>query len=89
MRYDHRQVWPGVASACCTAEQRSDPKQKEEIAMSEGRTIVDLVLRGVGMAMGVAVVVLSILDAANTNTSIILLGIGLFALGLDALNRGG
>jgi hypothetical protein len=38
--------------------------------------------------MGVAVVVLSILDAANANTSIILLGIGLFALGLDALNRG-
>lgn len=56
--------------------------------MSEGRSIVNLVLRGVGMAMGVAVVVLSILGAANANTSIILLGIGLFALGLDALDRG-
>ena len=56
--------------------------------MSEGRSIINLVLRGVGLAMGVAVVVLSILGAAEANTSIILLGIGLFALGLDALNRG-
>jgi hypothetical protein len=55
--------------------------------MSEGRSIVDLVLRGVGLAMGVAVVVLSILNAADASTLVILLGIGLFALGLDALNR--
>jgi hypothetical protein len=66
----------------------STRKERGEREMSEGRSIVDLVLRGVGLAMGVAVVVLSILNAVDASTSIILLGIGLFALGLDALNRG-
>ena len=37
--------------------------------------------------MGVAVVVLGILVAAETNTLITLLGIGLFCLGLSALNK--
>ena len=37
--------------------------------------------------MGVAVVVLGILVAAETNTLITLLGIGLFCLGLSTLDR--
>lgn len=41
----------------------------------------------VALAMGVAVVVLGILKVANENTLSILLGIGLFFLGLDALNN--
>ena len=49
--------------------------------------IVSIALKGVGMAMGVAVVVLGILKAATVETSITLLGIGLFALGLAALNE--
>jgi hypothetical protein len=38
--------------------------------------------------MGVAVVLLSTLGVAEAETSIILLGLGLFALALDSLNRG-
>lgn len=50
--------------------------------------IISLVLRAVALAMGVAVVVLGILGAVQAETSIALLGIGLFALALDALDRG-
>ena len=53
--------------------------------MSENRSIVGLVLKGVGLAMGVVVIVLSFLDAAEMSTYVPLLGIGLAALGLDAL----
>lgn len=51
-------------------------------------TIISLVLRAVALAMGVAVIVLGILGVADTDTLITLLGIGLFTLALDALDRG-
>jgi hypothetical protein len=53
--------------------------------MSENRSKVGLVLRGVGLAMGVVVVNLSIIGGGDTNLYASLLGIGLAALGLDAL----
>ena len=49
--------------------------------------IVALVLKAVGMAMGVAVVVLSILKAVPAETNITLLGLGVFALGLALLQK--
>ena len=55
--------------------------------MKKISAIIDLVLRAVGLAMGVAVVVMSILSTAETNTLITLLGIGLFCLGLSALDQ--
>ncbi len=56
---------------------------------SKGRVqaIVELVLKAVALAMGVATVVLSILGAAEASTLILLLGIGLAALGLVALDQ--
>ena len=51
-------------------------------------TIISFILRAVAMAMAVATVVLSILGTADTDTLITLLGIGLFTLALDALDRG-
>ncbi len=57
--------------------------------MKERHQLVQLVLKGLGMAMGVASVVLSILGAAPVQTNVTLLGIGLFALGLAALNQEG
>ena len=50
--------------------------------------IISLVLRAVALAMGVSVVILGILGVVEAETSITLLGIGLFALALDALDRG-
>jgi hypothetical protein len=43
---------------------------------------IDLVLRAVALAMGVAVVVLAILGSASLQTLAILLGLGLFAIAL-------
>lgn len=54
--------------------------------MASSRSIVRLILRGVAVAMGVATVVLSLLGATDVSTLVILLGIGLFAIGVDALN---
>jgi hypothetical protein len=53
----------------------------------ESSGITQLVLKAVGMAMGIASVVLSILRSVPVETNVILLGIGVFALGLAALDR--
>jgi hypothetical protein len=49
--------------------------------------IISLVLKAVALAMAVAVVVLGILDVVQAETSITLLGIGLFCLALDGLDK--
>jgi hypothetical protein len=54
--------------------------------VKERSEIVQLVLKAVGMAMGVASVVLSVLGTVPVQTNVMLLGIGLFALGLAALH---
>ena len=55
--------------------------------MKERHRIVQLVLKAVGMAMGVASVVLSVLGTVPVQTNVILLGIGVFALSLAALDQ--
>jgi hypothetical protein len=47
-----------------------------------------LILKGVALAMGVAVVVLGILGSASAGTLLTLLGVGLFCLALWALQKG-
>lgn len=49
--------------------------------------IVDLVFKGVALAMGVAVVVTSILGVMDNAGQILLLGIGLFALAITQIDR--
>ncbi len=51
-------------------------------------TIISFIFRAVAMAMAVATIVLGILGTAAAETLITLLGIGLFTLALDALDRG-
>ena len=58
-----------------------DKKQKEI-----GK-IVDLVLKAVALAMGVAVIVTSILGVMEPEGHIILLGIGLFCAALSILDK--
>jgi hypothetical protein len=55
--------------------------------MKKMSAIIDLVLKAVGLAMGVATLVMSILGVAETDTLITLLAIGLFCLGLTALDQ--
>jgi hypothetical protein len=49
--------------------------------------IISLALRGIALAMGVAAVVLGLWKAATPESTGIMVGIGLFALALDALDR--
>ena len=49
--------------------------------------IVDLVFRAMGLAMGVAAIVMSIIGAADTDTLITLLAIGMFCLGVASLSN--
>jgi hypothetical protein len=55
--------------------------------MKETQSLVQLVLKAVALAMGVAAVVLSILGTVPLQTNVMLLGIGLFALALAALSQ--
>ena len=55
--------------------------------MKEQRPLMQLILKALAMAMGVASVVLSILGTASPSTLITLLGLGLFALALAALQN--
>jgi hypothetical protein len=49
--------------------------------------IVDLVFKGVALAMGVAVVVTNIMGVMQSNGQILLLGIGLFCLAITTLDK--
>ncbi len=58
--------------------------------MAEKRNIqgiVNVVFKAVALAMGVAVVVLSIFHIATVETSVLMLGIGLFCLAITELDR--
>jgi hypothetical protein len=59
-----------------------DPMKKENVGK-----LVDLVFKAIGLAMAVAVVVLNILKVASTETSILLLGIGMFGLAITSLDK--
>lgn len=50
--------------------------------------LLSIILKGLALAMAVAAVVLSILRASSSNSLITLLGIGLFALAIWALQKG-
>ena len=55
--------------------------------MNKTQQISSIVLKAVALAMAVATIVLGILGAASVETSITLLGIGLFALALVSLQQ--
>lgn len=61
---------------------------KQEAAAPENKVsgIVKTALKGVALAMGVAVTVLSVLDAVDTKTAMIMLGVGLACVGISLLN---
>ncbi len=49
--------------------------------------IINLVFKGVALAMGVAVVVTNILGVMDTHGQVLLLGLGLFALAITTLDK--
>ncbi len=51
------------------------------------KNIVSIALKGIALAMGVAVVVLNILGTLDMNSAASLLGLGLAALAIAALQK--
>jgi hypothetical protein len=51
------------------------------------KKVISIALKGIAVAMGVAVIVLNILGALATNTAITLLSIGLTALAIESLQN--
>ena len=58
---------------------------KENIGHNKIDEIIDTALKGIGVAMGVAVTVLAILDELPVNTALIFLGIGLTSISISML----
>jgi transcriptional regulator with XRE-family HTH domain len=58
---------------------------KENISKNKIDGIVDTVLKGIGVAMGIAVTVLSILGELEANTAFVMLGIGLASISISLL----
>lgn len=65
---------------------KTQPKVKEKKKVNE---VVNVALRGVALAMGVAVAVLSILGVTDSKTAFIMLGIGLASLSVSAVQEKG
>lgn len=55
--------------------------------LSDMEDIISLILRAVGVAMGIAVAVLSILGGLDARTGMAMLGIGLAAIAIDTLGK--
>ncbi len=55
--------------------------------MKKVNSVCGIALRGIGLAMGIAVVVLSILDSIEIQSAITMLGIGLMCLSLSVFNQ--
>ena len=58
---------------------------KENIGKNKVDVIVDTALKGIGVAMGIAVTVLSVLGELETNSAFVMLGIGLASVSVSLL----
>ena len=58
---------------------------KENMSKNKIDEIVDTVLKGVGVAMGIAVTVLSVLGELEANTAFVMFGIGLASISISQL----
>lgn len=64
-------------------QMKTDSKENRSQNKVDG--IMDTVLKGVGIAMGIAVTVLSILGELEVNTAFVMLGIGLASVSISLL----
>lgn len=60
---------------------------KETAEKSKVSEIIDIALKGIALAMGVAVVVLSLIDKIGTNQAVSMLGIGLACMAISQLSK--
>lgn len=60
--------------------------KKQDYSNNKIKDLINLILKAVAIAMGIGVVVLNILDKIEIKASIIMLGIGMFCIGLYLLD---
>ena len=70
-----------------TVDELMQIKREAENPKQSQKEIVQTVLKAVPLAMGVAVVVLSIMDELPIQSGFIMLGIGMFCAGIALLNE--
>ena len=61
--------------------------KKKENSNTKLKDLIDLIFKAISLAMGIAVVVLNILDKIDTKSSIIMLGIGIASIGIYLLDE--
>ena len=61
--------------------------KKQDYSNNKIKDLINLILKAVAIAMGIGVVVLNILDKIETKSSIIMLGIGMFCIGLYLFDK--
>lgn len=61
--------------------------KKQDYSNNKIQDLINLILKAVAIAMGIGVVVLNILDKIETKSSIIMLGIGVFCIGLYLFDK--
>ena len=64
---------------------KAKTENKENVNQKKGNEIVDTTLKGIGIAMGIAVTVLSVLGELEESTAFVMLGIGLASISISLL----
>ena len=70
-----------------SVEELMQIKKEAEAPVSKAAEIMEIAPKAVAMAMGVAVTVLTILNALNVKSGIIMLGIGLACVGISLMSK--
>lgn len=66
---------------------KAKTENKENVNQKKGNEIVDTTLKGIGIAMGIAVTVLSVLGELEESTAFVMLGIGLASISISLLSN--
>lgn len=70
-----------------SVEELMQIKKDADVSVSKTAEILDLAPRAVAMAMGVAVTVLTVLDALDTKSAMVMMGIGLACAGISLMQN--
>lgn len=62
-------------------------KKEVPVSSKKPKEVMDILFKAVALAMGIAVIVLSVLDALPVESGITLLGIGMTCIGISLLNN--
>jgi len=60
---------------------------KENMCKNKVDELIDTALKGIGIAMGIAVTVLAVLGEVEINTAFIMLGVGLASVSISILKN--